>query len=575
MKVKNISSSNYDELNPGDVESISSFTGAKMSCAMAHWARAKKDSSDLHTFYTPQVAWMKFQPWASSNWVLRPLSRPARRDLPKPVRGSRKLSVSPIRSYRTLEALPTVDLDTFRQRYFTPEHPVVLPRSQFRDLPAVRNWFKCPSPRSTTTNRPTTRLNLEYLQRHAADAFVPLELTELATSSPSARENGELSRSDDATDVVSFRQFHGPLTLFLEWMRTAEISPQSTRLYLAQCQLLDLPQVLRDDFPTPDLVAKAGKGDIYDTNVWIGHPPTYTPLHRDPNPNLFVQLAGQKVVRLLAPSDGQALFSSIRRQLGKSGGKDAAAIRGEEMMQGQERALLDERVWGDSASAGSEGSGYEVHLEAGDGLFIPKGWWHSIKGVGEGVTASVTYRAALFHLSVNPILARASIPSAWSLNASSFTHQPPSCGTSSRFYSILFPQCAPGNKTLESIRHSHTMSSSTPPADAIPAKQEAGEAQPQENTPAEESKEQLYLPSTESSSDGQSKQLRLDLGADGGVTLDHLGPMVVNVDGTLSRIGNWEQMTEIERKNTLRVLGKRNQQRLQKLRAAEAAGEQK
>lgn len=185
------------------------------------------------------------------------------------------------------------------------------------------------------------------------------------------------------------------------------------------------------------------------------------------------------------------------------------------------------------------------------------------------------YRAALFHLSVNPILARASILSTWSLSASSFTQPPQSCGTTSRLYSILFPQCAPGNKTLESIRHSHTMSSSTSPTDATPAKQETGEAKPQENTQPEAPKEQLYLPSTESSSDGQPNQIRLDLGADGGVTLDHLGPMVVNVDGSLSRIGNWEQMAEIERKNTLRILGKRNKQRLEKLRAAEAAGEQK
>jgi hypothetical protein len=119
------------------------------------------------------------------------------------------------------------------------------------------------------------------------------------------------------------------------------------------------------------------------------------------------------------------------------------------------------------------------------------------------------------------------------------------------------------------------MSSSTSPSDQTPAKQETGESQQQESTEAKASKEQLYLPSTESPSDGQPKQLRLDLGADGGVSLDHLGPMVVNVDGTLSRIGNWDQMTEIERQNTLRVLGKRNKQRLEKLRAAEAAGEQK
>jgi predicted Fe-S protein YdhL (DUF1289 family) len=50
------------------------------------------------------------------------------------------------------------------------------------------------------------------------------------------------------------------------------------------------------------------------------------------------------------------------------------------------------------------------------------------------------------------------------------------------------------------------------------------------------------------------------------VKLDHLGPMVVNRDGTLSRIANWEHMTEIERRNTLRILGKRNQLRLDGLR---------
>ncbi|KAI1184255.1 hypothetical protein F5B17DRAFT_412732 [Nemania serpens] len=32
--------------------------------------------------------------------------------------------------------------------------------------------------------------------------------------------------------------------------------------------------------------------------------------------------------------------------------------------------------------------------------------------------------------------------------------------------------------------------------------------------------------------------------------LDHLGPLVVNADGTLSRIANWEKMAEIERENT-------------------------
>ncbi|KAH7021159.1 uncharacterized protein B0I36DRAFT_353858 [Microdochium trichocladiopsis] len=59
------------------------------------------------------------------------------------------------------------------------------------------------------------------------------------------------------------------------------------------------------------------------------------------------------------------------------------------------------------------------------------------------------------------------------------------------------------------------------------------------------------------------------LAVDGeGVKLDHLGPLVVNVDGTMSRIGNWDKMAPIERENTLRIIGKRNQARLATLRAA-------
>jgi hypothetical protein len=264
---------------------------------------------------------------------------------------------------------------------------VIFPHGQFRNLPAFERWFQFPQSESNAS-----RLNTAYLKQHGAEALVPLELTQ-----PSS-ESGE--------NEINFRQFHAPLGLFLQWMRTAEEQPQPTRLYLAQCQLLDLPQVLRDDFPTPDLVLQTGKGDVYDTNVWIGYPPTYTPLHRDPNPNLFVQFAGRKTVRLLGPNDGQALFASVRRQLGKSGNREAAAIRGEDMMQGRERILLEEAVWGDkvdTTSPGHRSIGYEAHLEAGDGMFIPKGWWHSIKGVGEGVTASVSLTFSpsslyLFHL---------------------------------------------------------------------------------------------------------------------------------------------------------------------------------
>ncbi|KAH6620671.1 hypothetical protein B0J18DRAFT_430386 [Chaetomium sp. MPI-SDFR-AT-0129] len=55
--------------------------------------------------------------------------------------------------------------------------------------------------------------------------------------------------------------------------------------------------------------------------------------------------------------------------------------------------------------------------------------------------------------------------------------------------------------------------------------------------------------------------------------LDSLGPMVIHKDGTISRIGNWHELSDIERENTLRILVKRNQARLKALRGEGAGGQ--
>jgi hypothetical protein len=93
----------------------------------------------------------------------------------------------------------------------------------------------------------------------------------------------------------------------------------------------------------------------------------------------------------------------------------------------------------------------------------------------------------------------------------------------------------------------------------------------QENEPAASSeptpqKAQLALP--EASHD---PSIQLDV-SNGGTTikLDHLGPMVVSVDGTLSRISNWHAMTDGEKENTIRIIGKRNKKRLDALKARES-----
>ena len=108
------------------------------------------------------------------------------------------------------------------------------------------------------------------------------------------------------------------------------------------------------------------------------------------------------------------------------------------------------------------------------------------------------------------------------------------------------------------------------------ASQFANQAAPAEEdtTPATstEPKKPLPLPEPPSAGEGSGDGQRtttLDLSSgSSSVALDHLGPLVVNQDGTMARIANWAEMSEIERQNTLRVLGKRNQLRLAKLREA-------
>ncbi|KAI7883035.1 hypothetical protein K492DRAFT_144442 [Lichtheimia hyalospora FSU 10163] len=56
--------------------------------------------------------------------------------------------------------------------------------------------------------------------------------------------------------------------------------------------------------------------------------------------------------------------------------------------------------------------------------------------------------------------------------------------------------------------------------------------------------------------------------------LKELGPVVVNEDGSLSRINNWHEMADIEKENVNRILLKRNRARLERLKQQQQQQEQ-
>ncbi|KAF1835520.1 Clavaminate synthase-like protein [Decorospora gaudefroyi] len=247
------------------------------------------------------------------------------------------------------------------------ERPALFSRA-FDHIPAIGKWFT-----NESQYRYPSELKTAYLEQYG-DAIVPLELTR---SSP-----------DDNAPNATFDRFEAPLSLLLKDMTDNE--PRDTRLYLAQHSLADLPEGLNADLPTPTdfLSSLHSRGDIYASSLWMGRPPTRTPLHRDPNPNLFVQLAGKKTVRMLRPAAGRVMYETVRQQIDQAGG--TANMRGEEMMQGREMEALEAAVWSDEVGKGGT-LGYHAELRSGDALYIPNGWWHAVRGVGKGANASVNW----------------------------------------------------------------------------------------------------------------------------------------------------------------------------------------
>ncbi|KFH41126.1 JmjC domain-containing protein F-like protein [Hapsidospora chrysogenum ATCC 11550] len=304
-----------------------------------------------------------------------------------PFTPSRGLSTRPVDSAPS-QAL--TDIAAFRRDIFLPAIPfhfkndgISLPHG----LPAASRWFSLPEPLDGPASL-SSHMN-EFM-----DWPFPFELISAPSDGtpPVVGFREWLSKSPDLTDQIlagilqattadlnshSFFQLHAPLKLLakaLEFNREQrQQSLQPILLYIAQSSISDLPPALQNDLPTPQLVQQAGNGDVYNSSIWLGTEPTYTPLHRDPNPNLFYQLCSRKVVRLLPPELGDRVFFEVQVQIRQQA---SSRIRTTEMMEGAERAVLHEAVW---ANEKLDDKVHEAELGVGDALFIPKGWWHSVK----------------------------------------------------------------------------------------------------------------------------------------------------------------------------------------------------
>lgn len=151
--------------------------------------------------------------------------------------------------------------------------------------------------------------------------------------------------------------------------------------YMAQFDLLSAVPRLAHDAPGLAHTRAGPKQDReqWRSNTWIGPAHTFTPLHRDPYHNAFVQVVGHKRVHLLPPALADTLLqgrgNTVPSVLCEADLLEPDAIRNPELHEAVTTSTVTQAV-----------------LEPGDVLYIPHGWLHCVQSLSTSVSVNFWYR---------------------------------------------------------------------------------------------------------------------------------------------------------------------------------------
>ncbi|KAL0461001.1 UNVERIFIED_CONTAM: Lysine-specific demethylase [Sesamum latifolium] len=152
------------------------------------------------------------------------------------------------------------------------------------------------------------------------------------------------------------------LITFSEFLERIQFNGCSSKdmTYLAQHQLFDQIQELKQDIVTPDYCF-AGGGEIRSLNAWFGPPGIVTSLHYDPHHNLLAQVVGKTYIRLYPASLSEELYPHSESMLSNFSQVDLDNIDEKEFPKVLDLEFLD------------------CILEEGEMLYIPPNWWHYVR----------------------------------------------------------------------------------------------------------------------------------------------------------------------------------------------------
>ncbi|KAK6502788.1 hypothetical protein TWF481_007835 [Arthrobotrys musiformis] len=244
-------------------------------------------------------------------------------------------------------------------------------------IPAFKTWF----------HPNTNELNTTYLNPLITSTNVPVEIT-------IPGEDGEPAAL--------------PFNTFLNYLTSNDDGPG---IYLTQHPP---PPSLVDDLPPPFShlgftvipAYQRGKGGIcvYTSSLWLSRATneTHTPLHRDPNDNLFLQLSSSKKIITISPEMGDTIFRHLH-QKGKLSSTDPRGRIRDGLLMAKESGVFDRIFWcpedvedeieEEVVNTLASSEVYFTTVERGEAVYIPRGWWHSVKSVvgDRGVVGSMNW----------------------------------------------------------------------------------------------------------------------------------------------------------------------------------------
>lgn len=144
--------------------------------------------------------------------------------------------------------------------------------------------------------------------------------------------------------------------------------------YFAQYPFFQENPELMEDFNEP-IFCKAGNGDSYGINLWLGPKGTISPLHRDPNDNILCQVFGSKYIRIYHEKSEKNLYPKnefVLRNTSKI--EDIYHVNEDNFPN-----FKNEPYW-------------DGEIHQGDILFIPKRFWHYIQSLEKSCSINFWFR---------------------------------------------------------------------------------------------------------------------------------------------------------------------------------------